>query len=104
MDEIIKEIIEIDKQASAKLEEANRIKDEVLKKQLERENEELRKKMRERAQKHLDEVRRTEQEYANEKCAEIEANKQKAFSALKKVYDENHQTWEDDLYSRVLGR
>ena len=80
MDEIIKEIIAIDKEAAEKLEEANRMKDEVLKKQLQEENQELKKKMHDRAQMHLDSVRSIEQKHAVEAIAQIDADKDKALA------------------------
>lgn len=104
MDEIIKEIIEIDKEASSKLKEANRMKDEVLKKQLQEENQELRQKMQERAHAHLESIRETEQKYADSKMAVIEEEKAKALATIQNVYDENHEAWETDLYNRILGR
>ena len=104
MDEINKEVIAIDKEAAEKLEEANRMKDEVLKKQLQEENQELKKKIHDRAQMHLDSVRSIEQKHAVEAIAQIDADKDKALAVLQKVYEQNHQVWEDDLYNRVLGR
>ncbi len=104
MDEIIREIINIDKEASRKLEEAERMKDDVLKNQIIEENKELRRRMKERAKMHLDRVRETEQKHADEKNAAITAQKEAELAALKKAFEENHQAWEDDLFNRVLGR
>ena len=104
MDEIIREIINIDKEASRKLEEAERMKDDVVKNQIIEENKELRHKMRERAKMHLDRVREAEQKHADNKNAAIAAQKETELAAIKKVFEENHQAWEDDLFNRVLGR
>ncbi len=104
MDEIIREIIKIDQEASRKLEDAQRVKDEVLKKQMIEENQELRHKMRERAQMHLDKVKETEQKHADERIAEINSKKNNELEILKKTYEEHHQGWEEDLFNRVLGR
>lgn len=104
MDEIIREIINIDKEASRKLEEAERMKDDVVKNQIIEENKELRHKMRARAKMHLDRVRETEQKHADSKNAAIAARKETELAAIKKVFEENHQAWEDDLFNRVLGR
>ena len=104
MDEIIKEIINIDKEASRKLEEAERMKDDVIKNQITAENKELRHKMRERAQMHLNRVREIEQAHADQKIASINAQRDSELAAIKKVFDEKHQAWEDDLYNHVLGR
>lgn len=104
MDEIIREIINIDQEANRKLEEANRMRDDVLKNQIVEENKELKKKMRERATMHLTRVRETEQKRADEKIAVIKNRKENELAAMKKVYEANHQAWEDSMVDRVLGR
>ena len=104
MDEIIKEIINIDKEANRKLEEAERMKDDVVKNQIIEENKELRQKMHDRAKMHLDLVRETEKNHADDKIAAINERREAELAAIKKVYDEHHQLWEDDLFKRVLGR
>ena len=51
-----------------------------------------------------DVYKRQEQKHAVEAIAQIDADKDKALAVLQKVYEQNHQVWEDDLYNRVLGR
>ncbi len=104
MDEIIKEIIRIDKEASRKLEEAERMKDEVVKRQIIEENQELRQRMQENVKSRLDKVRETERTHADGKIAALNEQKDAELAAMKRVFEENRQAWEDDLFHRVLGR
>lgn len=104
MDEIIREIINIDKEASRKLKEAERMKDEVLKKQIIEENKELRQRMWESVKMRLDKVREVEQEHADQKISEFNERKNTELAAMKRIFEEKHQTWEDDLFHRVLDR
>lgn len=103
MDEIIKEIIEIDKAASKKLEEANRLKDEVVKLQIEQENHALRLKMQKKVENRLRLVREAEEKYASEKIETIHHIRQQQMDALKNCYEKNHKAWEEELFHRVIG-
>ena len=103
MDEIIREIIEIDKTASKKLEEAKRLQEEIVKLQIEQENNELRKAMQKRVENRLRLVREAEEKYAAEKIEAVNKIKEQQMEALKKCYEQNHEAWENDLFCRVIG-
>lgn len=103
MDEIIREIIEIDKTASKKLEEAKRLQEEIVKLQIEQENNELRKAMQKRVENRLRLVREAEEKYAAEKIEAVNKTKEQQMEALKKCYEQNHEAWENDLFCRVIG-
>ena len=104
MDEIIREIIEIDKTASKKLEEAERLKDEVIRLQIEQENNKLRQTMQKKVENRLRLIREAEENYAAEKIEAINKIKEEQLQSLKECYEQNHESWESDLFSRVISR
>lgn len=104
MDEIIKEIIRIDSEAKAKLDEANRLKDEVVRLQIKQENDRIRQEMRDKMEHRLNMVRKTEEQYAQEKIRAIEAEKEKQLKTLDERYEKHHTAWEEELFQRITGR
>lgn len=104
MDEIIREIIEIDKEADERLKKALEAKDEVVKKQIVVEKEELRRRMELRAEHHLNSVRDIERKNADDAVEKLEAIKQNELQQLALIYQNNHEKWETDIVNRIIGR
>ena len=103
MDKIIEALLEIDREAQQRIDEAHR-QEGSLEEELQREKQEMLRQLSDRSQQKLQTVLHTEHEYAAGKIREIEQHKVQVLQKLDKIFQDNHQQWEQILYDRVLGR
>lgn len=102
MENVINQILQIDKNACERLEQAKQEKSKILS---EAKLEEIR--IREadikRADDRVEKIDEYEKSIADEKIAYIEAEKLKQMAALQGIYDENHLQWEREIFARIVG-
>ena len=102
MNEIIKNLIEIDKQARNMVEDAENYRADVLAK-LDQEVAEFKEAYVQRAEQRIGLVREEETRVSGR--AEMTAREQvnTMEEDLKKVYETNHTQWEESIYKRCIG-
>ena len=101
MENIIKQIIDIDKTAQEKIDAAYKQKAEE-EKHIAEDIDENRSKLDDRAHSRLEKLQSIENDYAQQKIDVIMRHKEEVLNQLQEQYDQNHLMWEDDLYGRVL--
>lgn len=102
MANIINQILEIDKLAVEKLDEANRHKSDVLleiEKMKTQKNDEL----QEQATSRIEKAREVEKAYAQSKIEKIKQNNDKLIDSLNENYERHHLQWEEDIISSIIG-
>ncbi len=102
MDNIIKQIVEIDRLARHKLDEAKLSKQEKLK-ELETQQKQIRDDLHARAERRLRIFRETERKFTDEQAVAIEEEKQRKIAALDELYEKNHLDWEAEILKRIFG-
>lgn len=98
----IRSIVEIDKNARKKLEEA-KIKSNEMIQQSEREKEELLNNYRERAENRLSTVEKNLKDEADERISKIEAEKNGKIALLDKKMEENKSRWKKEIIAEIIG-
>lgn len=103
MDNIINEIIDIDRRAQQKYIDADayrkKTEEEILS-EISRLDADTSKKCTDK----LNAVRAAQEALYNERMESLSASLNQQKSALKHLYEKNHANWEKELFDKVLGR
>lgn len=102
MQDIIKKIIEIDRNAQKMTEEALALKSEA-ESAIEKDKSALREQYIARAKKRIEITARTEESFLEEALDDINKKYSSAAAQLKSKYDNNHSQWAEEIYKRVIG-
>ena len=102
MDNVVNEILEIDRKAREKIEEAYKQKDCILLETGE-EEQKIKDEYIRRADNRVCKVEMYEMENANKKIEVIQQKKEATIAALKEQYEVNHSKWENDIFNNIIG-
>lgn len=102
MQEIIKQIIEIDKKAQDMTDEAISMKQKA-EHEIKNEIDTLREKYMQRAQRRIQVTSDTEQRFLDETLQSIKSKYDNKKSVLNDDYEKNHTIWAGEIYKRVIG-
>ena len=102
MENVINKILQIDKEACQRVEQAKQEKIQILS-EAKIEETRIKEEHIKRADDRIDKVDEHEKSLADEKITKIEAEKQQKLAALQTLYDQNHTIWEQDIYRRIVG-
>lgn len=100
MEEIIAKIIEIEERAREIVKDAESSK-EGLEDELARETEQLRRNIAERAEKKNETLREYEDGETDKKIEQINAETERIMQSLEAKFDENKETWIEDIFDSV---
>lgn len=101
--DVISAILDIDNRANDMIEEGKRRRDEILKEaELAEKNiaDDINSAADEKIEKFREE-KLSEQRSAQE---QLDVSLKESKERLQRVYDENHEKWENDIFSAVIGR
>lgn len=102
MDNIIKQIIEIDKKASEKTENAKQKKIKELE-ILEIKKQEIINQWSEKNRNEIETIKNSYEIKLQEKIKMLEADTYRKISKLKKTYEEKHEYWEQEIFKKIIG-
>ena len=102
VENIINRILEIDKQACERIESAEKQKKQIFS-DAKVEEAQIRDEHLKKANIKIDEYDQQQKLIADEKIAKIEEEKLKKISDLQSIYDNNHSSWEQDIFQRIVG-
>ena len=102
MQDMIRRIVEADKQAKA-LEEKNKKAAELRKQEIEKEVAAIYQKYMEDAQKEVERNTAYLEKRSERKLTEISAKQESALIKLKSDYEQNRDRWVDEIVSRVVS-
>lgn len=102
MQEIINQIIEIDKKAQAMTDEALSMKKKA-ESDIKNEIDALHDKYMQRANRRIKVTSDTEQKFLEETLQSIKAKYENKKSNLNEDYEKNHTLWAGEIYKRVIG-
>lgn len=100
--EVIRRIIEADKQARTVPEKA-REELAALDDELNARREEMRKDYYDRAEKRIEKVRATEAEYADSQIAKIDADLKREIERIERDAESRRDAWADELFLRAIA-
>lgn len=102
MENVILGILEIEKNAKARLAEAENEKNKIIADARKEREKIIRARVRE-AEKKLDQIGSEEKKEADKRLAEIEALKNDEIKRLNKTFEERRKQWEDDIFNAVIN-
>ncbi len=102
MDNIIKQILEIDAKAQEKLECARAERD-AMKVQVDQEAQRAAEKLREECEARIQKIYDREKDAADKEVTEIRSDTEKRQSALEALFAENHAAWAEEVAEAVLN-
>lgn len=102
MDDIIKSIIDIDRGASKKLEDAEKEKLKIIS-GAKAEEEKIVQEAIENSKRELERIENEEQQKAEEKIAQLENEKNAKIAAMRKSFDENSEKWCSEIFRAVIS-
>ena len=102
MDDIIKSIIDIDRGASQRLEDAEKEKLRIISEAKELEEKMIREAV-ENSRQELERMEKKQQDDTNAKISAIEAEKLRRISEMKKSFDENSDKWSKEIFNAVIS-
>lgn len=102
MDDIIKSIIDIDRGASKKLEDAEKKKLKIIS-DAKAEEERLISKAVDDSKAELERLEKQEQDKTDKKIADLEAEKNAKISAMQSSFEKNADKWCDEIFSAVIS-
>ncbi len=101
MDNIITHILEIDQRAKDKLEDAHQQKENIIN-SAKAEEERIQSDMQKKVDERLSKVEECEKADSDEKIAELEKEKDLKIKQLDDIFNENRETWVENIVSAVL--
>ena len=102
MENVINRILEIDKDACEKLESAEKQKKQIIS-DAKSEEVKIRQEYLKNADIKITQVDEQEKQIADQKISKIEEEREKDLSRLQSIYEENHISWEQDIFQRIVG-
>ncbi|MBQ7783392.1 MAG: hypothetical protein IJ368_05430 [Oscillospiraceae bacterium] len=102
MDDIINSIIDIDRGASKRLEDAEKEKLRIISEAKELEENMIREAV-ENSRQELERMKKKQQEDTDAKISAIEAEKIRRISEMKKSFDENSDRWSEEIFKAVIS-
>ena len=102
MQDIIQKIIEIDRMAQKMTDDALAMKNEV-EASIDSDKKKLREDFVARARHRISVTAETEKKFLEEALAEIDKKYSDVAEKLNTLYNEKHDLWVNDLYSKVIG-
>lgn len=103
MDEnIIQSILEIDKSASEKLAEAEKQRNLIIAGAKEQQEKIIESKIK-AADETLKQIEEKEKAETDKKLESINADGEKEIERLKKVFDDRHEKWEEDIFHAIVN-
>lgn len=102
MENIISRIIELNRQADHKIQEAKVQREEIIS-EANAEADKIRQNSRERLKEHISKVEIVERKAADKEIAEYQKNKEEKIKAYQELYDNNHEKWESEIFSEIVG-
>ncbi len=102
MDDIIKSIIDIDRGASKRLEDAEKEKLRIISEAKELEENMIREAV-ENSRQELERMEKKQQEDTDAKISAIESEKIRRISEMKKSFDENSDRWSEEIFKAVIS-
>lgn len=103
MENIINQILEIDKRAKERLEEAREQSRSILENAA-KEREQVHENYLGRISRRLTIVEETEKKHALELMAQIDARRKCVVDGLDAAYAQDHGAWEQEILARLIGR
>lgn len=103
LDNVIKQLIEIDAYARSIMQELEKDKIEE-KKKIDKEVVEYKNSYMDRAKIQIEKVRDFELEQSKEQYQKISAKNKSIRDHLINTYNENHEKWENEIFNRIVGR
>lgn len=101
MIEIINTIIELDREATKRLEDANQ-QCENIRGMAKAEGERIREEMMHRMERRIGIVTDTEQEHLEKLNAAVDARKSEQIKALDSLFSTKREQWEQDILARII--
>lgn len=102
MEDIIKSIIDIDRGASKKLENAEKERLKIIN-GAKNEEEKIVREAVENAKKELEKTEKAEKDKAEKSIAELERIKSSKIAAMKKYFDECSDKWSDEIFKAIIS-
>ena len=102
MENVINRILEIDKDACVRLEQAEKQKKQILA-ETKIEEAKIKEDHIKRADVRIQKVEETEKKFAEEEMIKLEEKKQEQISKLNAIFEQNHISWEQDIFQRIVG-
>ena len=102
MENVINRILEIDKEARDRLDEAEKQKKQIFV-EAKLEEAKIKEDHIKRADARILEVDATEKKFADEEMEKLEKVKLEQISKLDAIYEQNHISWEQDIFQRIVG-
>ena len=102
MDDLINKILDIDKQAQEKINQANKKKIEILR-TYEVKNQDLTNELDLVEKEKLNNVYEVENQFAQERIKSADEQKQKTLAEFEDIYKQNHEKWEKEIFDNVVA-
>lgn len=102
MDDIITQILDIDKKARDKLARAYEEKKQIII-DAEEEREKIKTELLERADHRLELVEAEEKKNADERLCELEKQTKEKIESLDKSFKDNREQWEKDIFNKIIA-
>ncbi|WRS27668.1 hypothetical protein U6B65_00660 [Oscillospiraceae bacterium MB08-C2-2] len=103
MQSIFAHLFEADRKATQMVADAQRYYDETLA-EIHTSKERLSQEYRQRSDEHLEKVKATESNLISEGIQEIDNRYAQHTARLDELYEQNHKSWETELFARCTGR
>lgn len=103
MEELLKKIIEIEKHAQNLVAEGITEKDNMYE-ATRNEIENIKSNILEMADQKIGELKAKSQRDAEEKLNQINSNKMQKMKMIEDVFNQNRDQWENQIFSRIIGR
>lgn len=100
--DIISEILETDKLAEEKLEQALRQRSEMLA-ECEKKTEQIKKDAKIKAENYRKELSEISDSDADARASELKESEQAKIKGFEELYDKNHEAWEKEIISSITG-
>lgn len=102
MENLIKRILDLEKEAQNVMQDADTIKKNMAE-EIQKEIDGMQQEMEQRMNRKISQIREIEAENEKQRLAEIETQSKESLARMEKLYRENGQKWEDMLFQRIFS-
>lgn len=102
MENLIKRILDLEKEAQTVMQDADTIKKNMAE-DIQKEIDGMQQEMEQRMNRKISQIREIEAENEKQRLAEIETQSKESLARMEKLYGENGQKWEDMLFQRIFS-
>ena len=103
MDNILKELIQIEGAADSKITDAREEMDHLDEQKIKKEVE-IRRKIEEQSAQQLENLSRAAEQASKEEIARIKRQTEQIIEDLEKLFEQNRSHWEADIVNQIIGQ